>query len=80
MAWTAKITKIDTFYGAVNLTVQISQDAPAVTYTTQIGFNNIADLDRSKVIAWVKAEIARVSALHAGALSLAPDVGVMITP
>lgn len=80
MAWTAKIAKVETFYGAVNLTVTISQDSPAVSYTTQVGFNNTTDLDRARVITWIKGEIARVSALYDKAQTLAADVNVTITP
>ena len=80
MAWSAKITKIDKFYGAVNLTIQVSQDSPAVSYTTQAGFNTVDDLDRASIIAWIKGEIARISALHNKAATFDADVGVVINP
>ncbi len=80
MAWTGKITKVDKFYGAVNITVSIIQDSPAVTYTTQIGFNTALEIDWTRIQNWIKAEIARVSAVHAAGLTMDAHVNEVVTP
>lgn len=80
MAWTGKITKVDKFYGAVNVTVTISQDSPAVSYTTSVGFNTALEIDWTRIQNWIKAEIARVSAVHAAGVLMDAHVNEVVTP
>lgn len=81
MAWTGRMTAVNNaLYGAVNITVEIKQDSPALTFTTQVGFNKATELDWVAVEAWIKAEIARVSGLYGAGETLKARINTVVTP
>jgi hypothetical protein len=78
MSWTAKIVNVDTRYDSVSVQVEVTCDAPPLTFTKSYDFQRADDLTKATITGYLKTEIQRIGDLYTKAEVLKANIGQSI--